>query len=160
MCNTKINHIRYPVWVHFVLESEILKFYLVFGQIHMLDLRFGRPTYPSTKIFCPHPSIYQFFCQFLLLNPFIYLNLTLKTTYLPIFCQFLLVNPSIYQNFTLKPIRLPKLHTFWGKWPTHLSTSALQNPPIYIEHTYPWKHVSTPSGQRADFEKFSPATGI
>ena len=38
--------------------------YLVFGRIHMLDLRFDRPIHPSTKFFCPHPSIYHFFTNF------------------------------------------------------------------------------------------------
>ena len=109
--------------------------YLVFGRIHMLDLRFGRPTHPSTKTFCPDPSIYQIFCQFLLLNSSIYQNLTLKPTHLQFFCQFLLLNPSIYQNFTLKPTHLPKFHTFFGKM-THPSTYISSSKPTHLHRAY------------------------
>ena len=91
--------------------------YSVFGRIHMIDLRFGRPTHPSTKIFCLNPSIYQNFLH------------KVKSR-----CQFLLSNPSIYQNFSLKVSQganfcfeahpSTKFHTLLEKIPTHLSTSA------------------------------------
>ena len=83
-------------------------------------------TYAWFEVWSTHPSNYQsflpkpihrpFFANFLLMNPSIYQNMTLKVIYLP-FSQFLLLNPSIYQNFMLKPIHLPKFHTFLGNDP-------------------------------------------
>ena len=50
--------------------------YLIFGRIHMLDLGFGRPTLPSTKVFCSTPiNLPKFSAQ----NPSIYQNLVLQT---------------------------------------------------------------------------------
>ena len=71
--------------------------YLIFRRIHMINLRFGRPTNPSNKIFSSNPSIYQNFLH------------KVKSR-----CQFLLSKPSIYKIS----------HFFGKKLPTHLSTSA------------------------------------
>ena len=109
--------------------------YLVFGRIHMLDLRFGRPTHPSTKTLCPDPSIYQICCQFLLLNSSIYQNLTLKLIHLQFFANFcswthlstkiLRSNPSIYQNFTLFLENDPPIYLH-QPFKTHPSTSSIR----------------------------------
>ena len=73
--------------------------YLVFGRIHELDLSFGRPTHPSTKTFCPDPSIYQFVLPIFALELIYLPKFDAQTHPSTIFCQFLLLNPSIYQKF-------------------------------------------------------------
>ena len=108
------------------IMSLIVGGYLVFGRIHMLDLRFGRPTHPTTKVFCPDPSIDHFFCQFFAHEPIYLPKYAAQSGISTIFANFcswthlstkiLSSNPSICQNFTL----------FVGKWPTHPSTSSIR----------------------------------
>ena len=121
-------------------------------------------TYARFRVWPTHPSIYQNFLlkpiylpKFSAQNPSIYQNYPSKH-------QFLFSNLSIYQNLVLrilpstkilrfrcsKPIHLPKFNDFFRKWPTHLSTLAFQNPSFYIDHTYPWKYVSTPTPPISD----------
>ena len=123
--------------------------YLVFGWIHMLDSRFGRPTHPSTKTFCLDPPIYQFFCEFLLLNSSIYQNLTLKPIHLPFFANFcswthlstkiLRSNPSIHQTFTLflendPPIYLHRPFKTHPSTSTSVSMKICESPPGHKTH--------------------------
>ena len=95
-------------------------------------------TYAQFRGWPIHPSIYQKF--------------HLKPIHLPKLCsqnqarcQILLWNLSIYQNLDAQTHPPTKMsHFLGGKWPTHLSVSAFQNPSFYTDHTYPWKYMSTP----------------
>ena len=91
------------------LFYKLVKFrpggYLVFGRIHMLDLGFGRPTLPSTKIFCSKPI----HLPKLPIKIPIFIFKPLQSTkilnsepfHLPKFFDFGPPNPSIYQNLTI-----------------------------------------------------------
>ena len=113
-------------------------------------------TYSRFDVWPTHPSIYQNFLPRPIHLPKFLPIFTHEHDYLPkfdaqtrlstIFCQFLLLNPSISTKIIRSNPSIYQNFTHFGKWPTHLSTSAFQNPPIYNEHTYPWKYASTPSG--------------
>ena len=68
-------------------------------------------THPCTKFFCSKPIL------------------------LPILFSFYCQTHPCTKNSSSKPIHVPKFHDFFRKWPTHVRTSAFQNPSMYQNFT-------------------------
>ena len=101
----------------------------------MLSFRHGRLTHLVTKISCSNPTCYQHF---------VFKPIQLPKT----FAQTPPVSPknsATHQSTNSLLIPIP-LSTFLNIYPTQIPTFEFQNPPSYLQHTYPWKCRNTPRG--------------